>query len=133
MANVSDDLSRFSILIVDDVPLNCTLVEKMVARFNFDVRTAGNGLECLREIIARKPDLILLDLMMPIMDGFEVLSTVRSKPEMADIKIIVLSALNSNEDIVKAYNLGANDFLSKPIILSKLTHSIATQLNIPLE
>ena len=45
----------------------------------------------------------------------------------------VLSALNSNEDIVKAYNLGANDFLSKPIILSKLTHSIATQLNIPLE
>lgn len=133
MTNVSDDLSRFSILIVDDVPLNCTLVEKMVARFNFDVRTAGNGLECLREIIARKPDLILLDLMMPIMDGFEVLSTVRSKPEMADIKIIVLSALNSNEDIVKAYNLGANDFLSKPIILSKLTHSIATQLNIPLE
>ena len=133
MTNVSDDLSRFSILIVDDVPLNCTLVEKMVAKFNFDVRTAGNGLECLREIIARKPDLILLDLMMPIMDGFEVLSTVRSKPEMSDIKIIVLSALNSNEDIVKAYNLGANDFLSKPILLSKLTHSIATQLSIPLE
>ena len=133
MTNVSDDLSRFSILIVDDVPLNCTLVEKMVAKFNFDVRTAGNGLECLREIIARKPDLILLDLMMPIMDGFEVLSTVRSKPEFSNIKIIVLSALNSNEDIVKAYNLGANDFLSKPILLSKLTHSIATQLNIPLE
>ena len=133
MTNVSDNLSRFSILIVDDVPLNCTLVQKMVGRFNFDVRTAGNGLECLREIIARKPDLILLDLMMPVMDGFEVLSTVRSKPEFSNIKIIVLSALNSNEDIVKAYNLGANDFLSKPILLSKLTHSIATQLNIPLE
>ncbi|MBP5333949.1 MAG: response regulator [Bacteroidales bacterium] len=127
------NLSRFSILIVDDVPLNCTLVEKMVARFNFDVRTAGNGLECLREIIARKPDLILLDLMMPIMDGFEVLSTVRSKQEFNDIKIIVLSALNSNEDIVRAYNLGANDFLTKPILLSKLTHSIATQLDIPVE
>ena len=133
MTNVSDNLSRFSILIVDDVPLNCTLVQKMVGRFNFDVRTAGNGLECLREIIARKPDLILLDLMMPVMDGFEVLSTVRSKPEFSNLKIIVLSALNSNEDIVKAYNLGANDFLSKPILLSKLTHSIATQLNIPLE
>ena len=133
MINIKRDLSRFSILIVDDVPLNLTLVEKMVGRFNFDVRTACNGLECLREIIDRKPDLILLDLMMPIMDGFEVLSTVRSKAEMSDIKIIVLSALNSNEDIVKAYNLGANDFLSKPILLSKLTHSIATQLNIPLE
>ena len=133
MTSISDNLSRFSILIVDDVPLNCTLVQKMVARFNFDVRTAGNGLECLREVIARKPDLILLDLMMPVMDGFEVLSTIRSKPEMADIKIIVLSALNTNDDIVKAYNLGANDFLSKPILLSKLTHSIATQLNIPLD
>ena len=132
MTNTSD-LSRFSILIVDDVPLNCTLVQKMIGRFNFDVRTAGNGLECLREIIARKPDLILLDLMMPIMDGFEVLSTLRSKEEFSGIKIIVLSALNSNEDIVKAYNLGANDFLTKPILLSKLTHSIATQLNIPLE
>ncbi|MBP5676581.1 MAG: response regulator [Bacteroidales bacterium] len=133
MAENPGNLSRFSILIVDDVPLNCTLVEKMVARFNFDVRTAGNGLECLREIIARKPDLILLDLMMPIMDGFEVLSTVRSKQEFNDIKIIVLSALNSNEDIVRAYNLGANDFLTKPILLSKLTHSIATQLDIPVE
>jgi CheY-like chemotaxis protein len=133
MAENPGNLSRYSILIVDDVPLNCTLVEKMVARFNFDVRTAGNGLECLREIIARRPDLILLDLMMPIMDGFEVLSTVRSKKEFNDIKIIVLSALNSNEDIVRAYNLGANDFLTKPILLSKLTHSIATQLNIPLE
>ena len=133
MTSIKRDLSRFSILIVDDVPLNLTLVEKMVGRFNFDVRTACNGLECLREIINRKPDLILLDLMMPIMDGFEVLSTVRSKPEFSNIKIIVLSALNSNEDIVKAYNLGANDFLSKPILLSKLTHSIATQLNIPLE
>lgn len=133
MTSTSDNLSRYSILIVDDVPLNCTLVQKMVARFSFDVRTAGNGLECLREVIARKPDLILLDLMMPVMDGFEVLSTIRSKPEMAGIRIIVLSALNTNEDIVKAYNLGANDFLTKPILLSKLTHSIATQLNIPLE
>ena len=133
MADSKQDLSRFSVLIVDDVPLNLTLVEKMIGRFGFDVRTAYNGLECMKEIIARKPDLILLDLKMPIMDGFEVLSTVRSKQEFNDIKIIVLSALNSNEDIVRAYNLGANDFLTKPILLSKLTHSIATQLDIPVE
>jgi len=133
MADSKQDLSRFSVLIVDDVPLNLTLVEKMIGRFGFDVRTAYNGLECMKEVIARQPDLILLDLMMPFMDGFEVITRIRENPAWAGIKIVVLSALNSNEDIVKAYNLGANDFLTKPILLSKLTHSVATQLNIPLE
>lgn len=133
MKSTSEDLSRFSIIIVDDVPLNVTLVSKMLSRFNFDIRTAGNGLECMREVIARKPDLILLDIMMPIMDGFEFLSRIRANPLLYDIRIVVLSALNTSDDIVKAYNLGANDFITKPILLSKLTHSIATQLDIPLE
>ena len=133
MADSRQDLSRFSVLIVDDVPLNLTLVEKMIGRFGFDVRTAFNGLECMKEVIARQPDLILLDIMMPFMDGFEVITKIRENPAWSGIRIVVLSALNSNEDIVKAYNLGANDFLSKPILLSKLTHSIATQLSIPLE
>lgn len=133
MKSTSEDLSRFSIIIVDDVPLNVTLVSKMLSRFNFDIRTAGNGLECMREVIARKPDLILLDIMMPIMDGFEFLSRIRANPLLNDIRIVVLSALNTSDDIVKAYNLGANDFITKPILLSKLTHSIATQLDIPLE
>lgn len=132
MADSRQDLSRFSVLIVDDVPLNLTLVEKMIGRFGFDVRTAFNGLECMKEVIARQPDLILLDIMMPFMDGFEVITKIRENPAWSGIRIVVLSALNSNEDIVKAYNLGANDFLSKPILLSKLTHSIATQLSIPL-
>ena len=133
MADSRQDLSGFSVLIVDDVPLNLTLVGKMIGRFGFDVRTACNGLECMKEVISRKPDLILLDLMMPFMDGFEVIARIRENPAWSGVRIVVLSALNSNEDIVKAYNLGANDFLSKPIILSKLTHSIATQLNIPLD
>lgn len=133
MKSTSEDLSRFSIIIVDDVPLNVTLVSKMLSRFDFDIRTAGNGLECMREVIARKPDLILLDIMMPIMDGFEFLSRIRANPLLNDIRIVVLSALNTSDDIVKAYNLGANDFITKPILLSKLTHSIATQLDIPLE
>lgn len=133
MKSTSEDLSRFSIIIVDDVPLNVTLVSKMLSRFDFDIRTAGNGLECMREVIARKPDLILLDIMMPIMDGFEFLSRIRANSLLNDIRIVVLSALNTSDDIVKAYNLGANDFITKPILLSKLTHSIATQLDIPLE
>lgn len=128
--NLKLDLSQYCVLIVDDVPLNVMLVEKMLARFNFRIRKAENGLEAMREIIAEKPDLIFLDIMMPVMDGFQVLEQLRSNPEYSSVKVVVLSALNSNEDIVKAFNLGANDFISKPIVLDKLTNSVAVQLGI---
>lgn len=124
--------SKYNILVVDDVPLNQMLVQKMLAHYNFRVRIAGNGLECLREIMAEKPSLILLDIMMPIMDGFQVLETLNESPELSKIPVVVLSALNSNEDIVKAYNLGAKDFITKPIVMNKLVNSVATQLGIPI-
>ena len=133
MKDLNLDLSQYSVLIVDDVPLNTTLVEKMLARFHFRIRKAENGLEAMREIIAEKPHLIFLDIMMPIMDGFQVLEQIRKNPDYASIKVVVLSALNSNEDIVKAYNLGANDFISKPIMLEKLLNSVAKQLNIQIQ
>ena len=126
------DLSRFSILIVDDVPLNQLLLKKMLFRFNFRVRTASDGSEALQEILEEKPDLVLLDIMMPVMDGFQVLETVRKHHDWANIKIVVLSALDSNQDIVKAFNLGANDFITKPIVLSKLLSTIAEQLQISI-
>ncbi|MBR1573682.1 MAG: response regulator [Bacteroidales bacterium] len=126
----TEDLSRYNILIVDDVPLNLILVQKMLSMFNFRVRTAANGLEAMREILSEKPDLILLDLMMPLMDGFEVITRVREREELSDIRIVVLSALGSNEDIVRSYELGANDFISKPIILEKLVNTVATQFQL---
>ena len=86
----------------------------------------------MREILVFKPNIILLDIMMPVMDGLEVIRKVRENPAYADIKIVVLSALNSNEDILKAYSLGAQDFITKPIVLDKLTNSVAKQLGIPL-
>ena len=122
------DLSQYDILAVDDVPLNLILLEKMLSRFNIKIRKASNGLEAMREIIAKKPDLVILDLIMPLMDGFEVLQHVRETPDLKDIKIIVLSALNKNEDIVRAYNCGANDFITKPIIFEKLINSVDNQL-----
>lgn len=126
------DLSQFSILIVDDVPLKVLLVEKMLARFNFRVRTAANGEEALVQMQEEKPDLVFLDILMPVMDGFQVLEAARKQEEWADVRIVVLSALDSNRDIVRAFNLGANDFITKPIILSKLLSTIAEQLRIPL-
>ena len=114
------DYSKFNVLAVDDIPLNLLLVQKMLSRFNFRMRTASGGQQALDAVAAEKPDLILLDLMMPGVDGFEVLRQLRANPETADIRIVILSALNSNEDIVKGFNAGANDFIMKPIIMEKL-------------
>ena len=124
------DFSKFNVLAVDDVPLNLMLVTKMLSRFKFTVRTAENGTRAVEEVVKKKPDLILLDIMMPGIDGFEVLKLIRSNPMTADIRVIILTALNSTEDVVKGYNLGANDFITKPIILEKLVNSVSTQLQI---
>lgn len=124
------DFSKYDVLAVDDVPLNLLLVEKMLSRFKFQVRKASNGRIAMEEVARQKPDLILLDLLMPEMDGFEVLRTLRQNQETADIRIVILSALNSTEDIVKGYQLGANDFITKPIIMEKLVNCVATQLQL---
>ncbi len=124
------DYSKYNVLAVDDIPLNLLLVQKMLSRFNFTMRTAANGQQALDAIAEKKPDLILLDLMMPGIDGFEVLRRVRENPETADIRVVILSALNSNEDVVKGYNMGADEFIMKPIIMEKLLTCVVTQMQI---
>ena len=124
------DYSRFNVLAVDDIPLHLLLVQKMLSRFNFKMRTAANGQQALDAVAQQKPDLILLDLMMPGIDGFEVIRRLRENPDTADIQIVILSALNSNEDVVKGFNVGANDFIMKPIIMEKLLSCVVTQMQI---
>ncbi|MBQ4285114.1 MAG: response regulator [Bacteroidales bacterium] len=124
------DFSDYNILAVDDIPLNILLVQKMLSRMNFKIRTAGGGQQALDAVAEQKPDLILLDLMMPGIDGFEVIRRLRANPETADIQIIILSALNSQEDVVKGFNLGANDFIMKPIIMEKLLSCVVTQMQL---
>ena len=124
------DYSAYDVLAVDDIPLNLLLVQKMLSRFNFKMRTAANGQQALDAVAASKPDLILLDLMMPGIDGFEVIRRLRADPATADIQIVILSALNSNEDIVKGFNAGANDFIMKPIIMEKLLTCVVTQMQL---
>lgn len=124
------DFSKFSVLAVDDIPLNLLLVEKMLSRFNFKFRKATNGQLALDAVAQEKPDLILLDLMMPGIDGFEVIRRLRANPETADIQIVILSALTSNEDIIKGFDVGANDFIMKPIIMEKLLTCVVTQMSI---
>ena len=124
------DYSKVLILVVDDIPLNQLLVTKMLSRYNFRIKTAANGQQALDTVAEEKPDLILLDLMMPIMDGFQVIEHLRADPDTADLQVVILSALNSSEDIVKGFNVGANDFLTKPIIMEKLLTCVTTQLQL---
>lgn len=124
------DFSKYTLLAVDDVPLNLLLIKKMLSKFNFKFKTAANGQKALDSVAEEKPDLILLDLMMPGIDGFEVIRRLRANPETEGIHIVILSALNSNEDIVKGFKLGANDFITKPIIMEKLLNCIVTQIKL---
>ena len=94
------------------------------------MRTADGGQKALDEVEAERPSLILLDIMMPDVDGFEVLRRLGANPETRLIPVVVLSALNSNEDIVRAYNLGAKDFITKPILMEKLINSVSVNLNL---
>jgi len=124
------DYSKYNLLMVDDVPLNLLVVTKMLSRFNFRIRTAANGVEALEKMAEEKPDLVLLDILMPQMDGFEALQRIRSNPDTKDTRVVILSALNSTEDIVKGFNLGANDFITKPIIMEKLISCVSDQLRL---
>ena len=94
------DYSQYNVIAVDDIPINLVLVQKMLAKFHFKMRTAANGQQALDAVAEQKPDLILLDLMMPGIDGFEVIRRLKGNPDTADIRIVILSALNTNEDVV---------------------------------
>ncbi|MBR1520031.1 MAG: response regulator [Bacteroidaceae bacterium] len=124
------EVEKLNVLIVDDVPLNILLIKKMLSQYTFEIRTANGGQAALDAIKTKKPDLLLLDLMMPGIDGFEVIRRLRADDSTKDLPIIILSALNSEQDISKGFQLGANDFINKPIIMEKLLASVTTQINL---
>ena len=122
------DYSKYTVLAVDDVPLNLILVEKILQRYNFKVKKANGGQEALDMISAEKPSLVLLDLMMPNVDGFDVLAALSKSEETSNIPVVILSALNSESDIEKALSNGAKDFVTKPILMDKLLNCILRTL-----
>ena len=103
------------VLVVDDVLHNVKLLEAKLRSEYFDVLTAMNGFEALEIIEKEQPDIILLDVMMPGMDGFEVCRKVKENPEVAHIPIIMVTALDQPKDRVMGLEAGADDFLTKPI------------------
>ena len=121
--------SDFTILIVDDVDANVLLLKLLISKAGYKTLTAYTGRDALEIVDKQRPDLILLDIMMPIMDGHEVARRLRELPDKADIPIIFLSALNSTEDIVQGFKLGAADYVSKPFnkdeLLTRINHQVS--------
>ena len=102
------------ILIVDDEPLNVDYLEQELEDCDCETLSAANGLEALEQIAAEGPDVILLDIMMPEMDGFEVLTHLKTDRTLQKIPVIVISALDDMDSIVRGIEMGAEDYLSKP-------------------
>ncbi len=127
--NPEIDPKTVKILVVDDIPLNVLLVKKMLQPLGFETSEAEDGVVAMEKIEADKPNLILLDLMMPRMDGFEVLRRLRASDDTKSIPVIILSALNSNDDVAKGISMGAEDYITKPIIMDRLQSSVIKQLN----
>lgn len=122
--------SDYKILIVDDVMSNVLLLKVLLTNEKYSIVTASNGLEALTQVKETKPDLILLDVMMPGMDGFEVAQELKKNPETIEIPIIFLTALNSTGDIVKGFQVGANDFISKPFNKEELIIRVRHQISL---
>src|SRR3984893_7507514 len=102
------------ILVVDDNEVNVELLVVILASEHYVVSTAFDGFEALAKIAAEKPDIVLLDVMMPGLDGFEACRRIKADPVMADIPVIMVTALSDADDLVRGFEVGADDFVTKP-------------------
>jgi DNA-binding response OmpR family regulator len=118
------------VLIVDDAPANVKLLEDMLVYHGFEVEVAGDGEAALERLRTWSPDLILLDIMLPGVDGYSVCRTVRSDPRHAMLPIVMVTALDAREERVKGLEAGADDFLSKPVNPPELLARVRSLLRI---
>ena len=118
------------LLVVDDVQTNVLLLKALLSKDGYGILVANNGQEALEVIRNENPDLILLDVMMPGMDGFEVAERLKSEEYRCEIPIIFLTALDDTQSIVNGFKLGAGDFISKPFRKEELMVRIKHQLSL---
>ena len=122
--------SDYKILIVDDVVSNVLLLKILLTNEKFQVCTANNGRTCIEMAKKEHPDLILLDVMMPDINGFDTAVVLKKDEETKDIPIIFLTALNTPQDLVHGFQVGANDFLTKPFNKEELVMRVTQQISL---
>ena len=121
-------MNKYKVLIVDDIPENIQNLGEMIKDFDLDVKIAEGGQEAIDIIDSYTPDIILLDLMMPRVNGWDVIEHVREKYSKNEMVIIVVSLLNNKDNIDECYDMGINDYITKPVIKARLTTSIESHL-----
>lgn len=131
MTNIELNPSDYKILVVDDISTNVLLLKAVLSKVKYRIITASGGVEALEKVKSEHPDLILLDIMMPDMNGYEVIRRLKNEPEYAEfqeIPVIFLTALHNPEDIVKGFKLGASDYVSKPFnheeLITRINHHV---------
>lgn len=123
-------MSSYKILIADDNQANCELLEAYLVELECDVEIAVDGQDTLDKVASFQPDLILLDVMMPKLNGFEVCKKIKESPETKGIMILMVTALNELGDIERAVAAGTDDFLSKPVQKIELLKRIENMLRL---
>jgi len=121
---------KWKVLIVDDTPLNVKILADVLEFKGYEVVTAGGGKEGLTKVDSEKPDIVLLDVMMPDLDGYSVCRAIRANPATAMLPIVMVTALDPGQERVKGLEAGADDFLSKPINQPELFARVQSLLRI---
>lgn len=124
-----ESVERPILLLVDDTPVNLLLLTRMLEK-DYTINSARNGQEALDSAFTAPPDLILLDVMMPDMDGFEVCRRLKDNPATTHIPVIFITAKNEVEDEERGFSLGAADFIHKPISPPIVMARVKTHLKI---
>lgn len=117
-----------NILLIDDNKLNARMIDLILKNDNFSVMSTTSGQEGLELAASKKPDLILLDIMMPVMDGFEVCRRLKASEETRDIPVIFLTSKSDSDGIVKGFELGAADYVTRPFNRTELLARLRTHL-----
>lgn len=126
--DVSPESAR--ILVVDDTELNVQVLSDILTRKGYQVVTAASGAEGLEVLASEKPDLVLLDVLMPEMNGYEVCRRIRANPDTTTLPVVLVTALDPGEERVKGIEAGADDFLTKPINRAELLARVRSSLRI---
>jgi DNA-binding response OmpR family regulator len=116
--------SKRKVLIVDDEPNIVTALEFLLRRSGYDVQVVTNGAEALAQVESYVPDVVLLDIMMPVKSGYEVCQRMRERPEWRHIKIVMLSAKGREVEVSKGMSLGADLYITKPFSTQELIAAI---------
>ena len=134
VTNTSDkvDLSTATILLVDDNAQNLELMQAFLEELPCKLKTAADGVEAIEMIERSCPDLLILDVMMPRMSGFEVCQKIKSQPATRDTVVIMVTALNEVSDYERAVECGTNDFITKPVNKLELITRVRTLLELAL-